>query len=454
VQAAALQAAGRASAGQAAGLVIAAACASVASTRLPPCRRRTSETHRDAPSRERRAAPRRRILTTMTAAVRRLWQRHGIPRHALPWLIYLAALGFQPAFEPSDGVRAWTWVAVLVAAFLPVYAWTTRTIDRRPFLWRRGPGAVLGLIAIVTLGLVASPANTGATVFLVYASSLAGRVRPRRSAWILIALATVGVGVAGLLSDVPNPYRFVAFGPVLALTPILGMASVYEAERSRSNERLRMAQDEIERLAAVAERERIARDLHDLLGHTLSTVTLKAELAGRLLERDPTRASTEIEDVERISREALAEVRAAVRGYRSRGLQGELANAKLALEAAGVELDYFLPDLALRGEAEAVLALALREGVTNVVRHADAERCRVRLDRDGDWLLLEVEDDGVGLPDPASSDPDPGLYAMRQRVRALGGRVVLERSRAFERGGTRLELALPSARAIRDEVPA
>lgn len=249
----------------------------------------------------------------MMAAVRGLWQRHGIPRHALPWLIYLAALGFQPAFEPSDAVRAWTWVAALVAAFLPIYAWTTRTIELRPFLWPRGSGAVLGLTAIVVLGLVGSAVNTGATDFLVYASSLAGRVRARRHAWMLVALATVGVGVAGLLSGVPDPYRLGAFGTVLALTPILGMASLYELERSRSNERLRMAQDEIERLAAVAERERIARDLHDLLGHTLSTVTLKAELSGRLLDLDPARASTEIENVERISREALAEVRAGSR---------------------------------------------------------------------------------------------------------------------------------------------
>ena len=124
-------------------------------------------------------------------------------------------------------------------------------------------------------------------------------------------------------------------------TLLIGAVCIRSAEVQRANARLRMAQEEVERLAKTAERERIARDLHDLLGHTLSLITLKAELAGKLVERDPERAGREIREVERISREALREVRTAVAGYRSEGLQAEMGRARLALEAAGVRLEYF-----------------------------------------------------------------------------------------------------------------
>ena len=373
--------------------------------------------------------------------MRRAWARYGIPKHAVPWLIYLVALAFAPSFDPDTTRSDWIAGAALVVVFLPTYAWTTRNLERRPSLWRRGPGAASGVLVLVALGILGSAINPGATVFLVYASSLAGRLRPRRSALTWILTAAVAVIAAGLLSPIPIAYRLVAFGPVAVLTPILGMASLFEAQRTQSDARLRMAQDEIERLATVAERERIARDLHDLLGHTLSTITLKAELAGRLLLRDADRTATEIADVERISREALAEVRSAVRGYRGTGLQRELANARLALTAADVAFDYYLTDVVLRPEAEAVVALALREGVTNVVRHAGAKRVRVDLEQDGDWLVLAVDDDGAGVPTDGTSGT--GIDAMRERVRALGGSVEVGRSRVASKGGTRLEIALP-----------
>lgn len=376
----------------------------------------------------------------MTATLRAAWDHHGIPRHAQPWLIYLIVLAFQPAFEPGPAVVAWSWVAVLIAAFLPIYAWTTRRLDRRPDLWKRGPGAITGLAGLVALGVLGSTVNSGATVFLVFAASMAGRL-PRRHAVPWIAVASVAVVGAGLLSTIPLEYRLLAFGPVAVLTPFLGMASVFEAERTRADAKLRMAQGEIERLATVAERERIARDLHDLLGHTLSTITLKAELAGRLAAHDAERAAGEVADIERISREALADVRSTVRGYRGHGLQGELANARLALEAADVEFDYYLADVALRPGAEAVVALALREGVTNVVRHASAQTCRVTLERDRNWLVLTIDDDGIGHE--GASALGSGLSAMNERIRGLGGRLTVEPSRHASSAGTRLDIALP-----------
>jgi len=230
------------------------------------------------------------------------------------------------------------------------------------------------------------------------------------------------------------------------LVPMFGFTNIYQRERAQANARLAMAQDEIERLAAIAERERIARDLHDLLGHTLSTITLKSELAHRLALADPERAAAEMREVERISRGALSEVRSAVTGYRARGLQGELANAKLALEAGEVAFDYFAEPLDLPPERESVLALALREAVTNVLRHAGAEHCTVRLRKLGDHAELTVEDDGVG----GAAVADGGLAGMRARLQALGGTLQVTDDR-----GTRLRVALPLEGArSRAEAPA
>src|SRR5690606_6880680 len=251
-------------------------------------------------------------------------------------------------------------------------------------------------------------------------------LRPRPLAVGTLSASFALVPVAALLSLLAFPTVLFPYLPALVFVPIVGFANFYQRERDDSNARLRMAQDEIERLATIAERERIARDLHDLLGHTLSTITLKSELAARLLASDADRAASEIRDVERISREALGQVREAVRGYKSSGLDGELANAKLALEAAGIEFDYYFERLAVPARAESALALALREGVTNVVRHAGASRCQVRLVEQADRAVLTISDDGGGLAASASS-AGSGLSGMRSRIEALGGAVSLRR---------------------------
>jgi two-component system sensor histidine kinase DesK len=183
----------------------------------------------------------------------------------------------------------------------------------------------------------------------------------------------------------------------------------------------------------VAERERIARDLHDVLGHTLSLIVLKAELASRLAGRDPERAAAEIRDVERVSRKALAEVREAIRGYHAT-LEDEVARAGSLLRAAGIHagLAVQLPPLD-RAREEAV-ALALREAVTNVVRHSGATTCAVRLSASGDACTLAVEDDGRG----GIAAEGHGLRGMRERVEALGGTV-----RWACRRGTTLTVTLP-----------
>lgn len=375
------------------------------------------------------------------------WQSFTVPRSAAIWLVYLGILVFQPLFDPSTTWRRWALVGALVLVFLPVYGWTTRHAIGRPYVWRRGEGAgaVLGIVVMIALGLLAAPSNSGSSVLMVYAAATAGYIRPRRLAFSLITAAFLAVVVAGLISTVPREFVLFAFVPAAMFVLILGMANFYEKERGETNARLRMAHDEIARLATVAERERIARDLHDLLGHTLSTITLKSELAARTVQRDPVRAEGEMRDVERISREALGQVRAAVRGYRSGGLEGEVTNVRLALEAAQIDYDYYYEPLDLPPSIEGVAALALREGITNVVRHAHARACQVTVKRVRDDVVLTIEDDGVWRPpEHAESRPTTGgLAIMRSRVEALGGSLDLRRTGPGDNARTRLQVTLP-----------
>ena len=217
--------------------------------------------------------------------------------------------------------------------------------------------------------------------------------------------------------------------------------NVFFAQQRRAECKLRAALDENLALAAVAERERIARDLHDVLGHTLSVIVLKAELASRLIHRqdpsDHARAAAEIADVERIGRTALAEVREAIGGYRTRGLGAEIEAARLTLDAAGVTL---ILDSATTSPAnlsapeEIALSLALREAVTNIVRHSCATTCSLRFITEDNHRRLVIEDNGQH----AVSREGNGLRGMRERIESLGGHLFLERDH-----GTRLLIELP-----------
>ena len=205
--------------------------------------------------------------------------------------------------------------------------------------------------------------------------------------------------------------------------------------RRAANQRLSLAQEQIEHLAKVAERERIARDLHDVLGHTLSVVVLKSELAGKLIGSDVERARQEVGEVEQIARQALSEVREAVRGYRAEGIAAEIARARRTLDAAGVRLEWQGETVTLVPAHESVLSLVLREAVTNILRHAGATSCRLELAADG-RRHAPVACTTTGAA-PSESEGS-GLRGMRERVEALGGRLDID-----SREGTRLTVAHP-----------
>lgn len=336
------------------------------------------------------------------------------------WLVYLASFLVNPAFRRATALE-WALTLAGAAVFLALYFRGFWYFDRR-ILWCAG--------GILLLGVLFSPFNWGASAFFIYAAAFVAQTGSPRLSWALVGVILAVLGLETWLAGL-SPYVWI---PASVFSLLIGGVGIHDSEVRLTNAKLRMARKEVERLAQTAERERIARDLHDVLGHTLSLITLKSELAGKLIGRDPERAGREIREVERISREALRDVRSAIAGYRSEGLQAELARARLALESAGLKLEYFTQPVELEPVRETVLALALREAVTNVIRHARASVCRISLEAIDGEVRLEVRDDGRGGQTPEGI----GLSSMRERVEGLGGR--LERGTD---GGTALLVALP-----------
>ena len=341
----------------------------------------------------------------------------------LVWLIYLLTIFIQPAMSRA-GAMEWTLTIAGVAVFLPLYF--------RGY-WVRGNQAIVIIAAITALGVLFLPFNQSGGVFFIYAAAFA--FQAGRSPRPVVVIATIVV-ICTIQSLVLGMAMYQWVWAVIFSVLIGGINIHYERVR-RDNWKIRLAQDEIERLARIAERERIARDLHDLLGHTLSVIILKSELASKLAERDPAKSVDEIRDVERISREALSEVRAAVRGYRSAGLRGEIASIRSALQDAGVQLVVDADEVSLSAEQESVLALALREASTNVLRHARASRCELTLRTDGRNVVLRVSDDGKG-----GGHEGTGIKGMRERVEEAGGTLRRDTGQ-----GTTITIELPVERA-------
>jgi len=297
---------------------------------------------------------------------------------------------------------------------------------------RGGRVRLICTLAMLAIAIATAPFNPGSPTLLIYCAAAGSFTtnRWRVVGFMLVELATLVFFNYRLHMDVAF------WASMVLLIVLVGLANHFAAVSHCQKEELRLANSEIEHLAKVAERERIARDLHDVLGHTLSLITLKSELARKLVDRDPERAKLEMQDVENTSRAALADVREAIRGYRSDGFFAELSRARAALETAGVTLKCDTAPLELSPAQESVLAMVLREAVTNVVRHAEAQRCEVRLMQQDALCRLEIADDGCGCNAPEGN----GLRGMRERLQSIGGS--LERMTGQ---GTRLVIELPLA---------
>ncbi|MEU9522582.1 histidine kinase [Streptomyces sp. NPDC048224] len=315
------------------------------------------------------------------------------------------------------GVRVLGWGALAVfVVWYMLLVFRTGRGDRS--------GVVLGSLAVLAAESTALALTLGRSwlVLLVYVSIASGAALPPRLARWTIPGASALMAALALL--VPDGRAFL--GGLLVPALLGGFAMTGVRELIRTTIALREARATVAQLAANEERLRLARDLHDLLGHSLSLITLKSELAGRMLPDHPDKAAQQVADIEQVSRQALVDVREAVTGYRRARIAPELAGAKVALSAAGVaaELPGEPDPTGLDEESEAALAWALREAVTNVVRHSGARRCVVELLRrqtlDGAVLELSVEDDGSGGPAPVNA-PGNGLTGLAERLAKVGG---------------------------------
>jgi two-component system sensor histidine kinase DesK len=294
------------------------------------------------------------------------------------------------------------------------------------------PVRYLAPVLALVLGLLTLPVagEDGLSTF-VYVAVIAVGLLPMR---ISIGFAAFVAALAALLSYTVEGWS----GKPGSLLFSIGLATVATAafvRLLRRNAELAVAREDLARLAVEQERARFARDLHDLLGHSLTVITVKAELAGRLMSRDPTKAAAEVADIERLAREALTDVRSTVAGYREVTLAVELSSARSALDAAGIaaELPGALDDVP--GNRRELFGWVVREGVTNVVRHSQAQRVRVAVSR----TTVEVVDDGSGAP--GTTVGGHGLDGLRERLAEVGGHL---EAGPVEAGGFRLFAEVPA----------
>ncbi|HEX5546572.1 MAG TPA: sensor histidine kinase [Ktedonobacterales bacterium] len=340
-----------------------------------------------------------------------------------------------------------------VVVFFALYLWvswqaarsltshTLRVFPTGLALW----APVAGLAALA-IGLTALNGNSWGAIFFYVSSGAAGWLPTRKAIPVIGALVlfiAVAYAAQGNLADAETPVVFV--GTVGAIV----IAFCWSVTNSQQ---LRAARADMERAAAInEERLRIARDLHDLLGHNLSLIALKSELAQRLVDSAPDRAANEMRDVEQVARQALKEVREAVASYRQPTLASELRGAREMLMAAGIAYRAEYDAGALGGlstTVESVLAWTVREGVTNVIRHSGARQCTVLIARDEQGVRVEVADDGKAASTQPSDTDGNGLRGLAERVTALGGRF---RAGPAERGGFRLEVVVPLVQGAHDE---
>jgi len=305
------------------------------------------------------------------------------------------------------------------------------------WLMRLGPGALgaaLALLPVIAVAMLAGGAPTSCVALFVYFVAAAGILLPPPLAVATVATTAAGVAIAGILSDEDGSAIFATVLTIVSIGALMGAFG----RIARANRELESTREELARLAVSDERLRFARDLHDLLGHSLSVIALKSELAAKVIDTDPRRAAAELEDIQSVTRAALAEVREAVHGYRGLPLSEALSGAHAALSAAGIELKLADTHRELPADVDAVLAWAIREGTTNVIRHSGARSCAIRIRADDSMAAVEIEDDGTAKPDPAHGGS--GLVGLRERAGRVRGTV---EAGARPGGGFRLTLKVP-----------
>jgi two-component system sensor histidine kinase DesK len=371
----------------------------------------------------------------------RLWRLY-----AYFWLVCLVFPILSLIEAPPRGLHLVFAVSGLIT-FIVVYFWVmwphplTDLVRTRFGLW----SSSTLLIALAILVLLLSLFYGGSFLWLfIGVSAIAGITLPFRSAATAVfALTLLTLGVSIGISGNITSANWLLIIPLALLVRGLGLDMIGFIRLSEALRELHNAREELARQAVTEERLRMARDLHDLLGHTLSLIALKSELAGRLLEKDSLIAAQEIREVEQVARQALREVREVVTGYRQQSLRGELDGARQILEAAGIACTVEYQAQKLPPDVDALLVWVVREGVTNVIQHSRAQHCLIRIISTDEVARAEVSNDGYPREQSKTDRLGSGLSGLGERVAKRGGQMEAGPESVGDIPGFRLRVEVP-----------
>lgn len=326
------------------------------------------------------------------------------------WLVYLSIF-FTSLYSFSRGEHAYLISAIATVLFLVVYFHAYRANSKL---------VKYDILLILGIGTLLATITPGASVFFVYAGAFCCRLGDAKAAFIGLFFIVLWAGVSSFLLSL-SVFFFV---PAILFSLLIGGVNIYQWEMDKKRKEIILSKQEIRDLAKTAERERIARDLHDLIGHTFSVITLKAELAGKLFDKDLPRAKHEVLELENISRDALKQIREVVTGYRTSDLNTELAHAKFVLESNEINFVYQIDELSISEAVNKELAIILKELVTNVLKHAQASKVRVEIRQQQNHAIMTLSDNGVGIA--VNLTNGFGLQGIKERIQKLSGKLTLE----------------------------
>ncbi|WP_144392798.1 sensor histidine kinase [Pleionea sediminis] len=332
------------------------------------------------------------------------------------WLSYLGIYFFNYLFRPPSDTEVIT-TLIIIPVFLVIYFSAFR---------RDGLSLVIHIILLYLIGIYTSQENIGGSVFIVYAASFCAQFDKAKNGFTMLIALIAATAFYSFLFNLSSYFYL----PAIFFSILVGGSNIYFSEVSKKNQVIKKSQEEIEKLATTAERERIARDLHDVIGHTFSLITRKAELARKLVDKDAEKAKAEILDIELESRRALSQVREAVSGYRKTNLSNELLAAKNLCQISEIEFEEEVKSCDLNESISNSLGFIIKEAFTNISRHSSADSVRVKFDIISGNYQLEIKDNGSIKSDTPITFGN-GLIGIKERVHQLNGSLNISTNEGF-----------------------
>lgn len=323
-------------------------------------------------------------------------------------ILVFATFYFMRWFFPMTALE-WVINIIGLGVFLACY-FTAFNVQRL---------TLLAALTMLVLAFAIAPYNNGANTFAIYAASFFAYFFPTRAALMLLVLTIATLGAATYVFQLHFIFYFV-IGAVTSTG--IAVSGIIDRQRLVHERQEQKSREEMQRLAKIAERERIGQDLHDTIGHSLTAINLKAQLARKQLERNSTdEAGQHLEHIQQLAQTALKDIRQTIAGIKKLGLEEELEAQRDLLGSLGIKLNYQLPQTLLAPTLESDLLLIAREAITNILRHANATRCELICRANGDRLEMLIRDNGKGMPSAAEAQFGNGLQGILQRVNLRRG---------------------------------